>query len=232
MIRLLFVDDDTELQTIQKKYFEREGYEVQTAQHAQSALNLLKDAPPDCIILDVMMPGANGFALCQAIRAKTDTPIIFLTARSFEDDKIQGLLGGANDYLVKPCSLRELSARIQVQLRHLSTRPADTMLYCLPLKLHIASRKVYIDGMEIPVANREYEALRLLMSRPGQLVLFEEIGAALWGSYREADRSAIMVTVSRLRKKLQQHGAEADIIESVWSRGYRLNPGRRGAVKP
>lgn len=222
MPKLLLIDDDTEVLSVNKKYFMKEHYEVKTADCAQKGLKILSSFNADCILLDIMMPGMDGFEACRRIRKISKAPIIILSGKTSEDDKINGLMLGADDYMIKPYSLRELSARIQVQIRrHNATRisTAATIDYP-PLKLDLAMHKAFYDTEEILLTNREYELLYLLASRPNQTVTFEQIGEAVFGSYAPSDRRTIMVTASRLRKKLENYTGLSNFIETVWSKGY------------
>lgn len=222
MANLLFIDDDTEISTINGKYFTKQGHIVKTAADAKSGIRLLKDFRPDCIILDVMMPEQNGFETCQIIRTHSSCPIIFLSGCTSEDDKINGLMLGANDYMVKPYSFRELSARIQVQLRTNMGVANKSVLSYPPLTLDFVAHKAFHNKEEIPLSKREYELLYLLVSQPNQAITFEEIGTAMWKYYSEADRRTIMVTASRLRKKIEDYPGLTNMIETVWSKGYKF----------
>ncbi|WP_455717432.1 response regulator transcription factor [Anaerosporobacter sp.] len=223
MSKLLLVDDDIDVLSVNKKYFTKEGYEVKVASNAITAIKLLKTFSADCIILDVMMPGLNGFDACKQIRTITNSPIIFLTGCSNEKDTINGLLIGGDDYIIKPYSLKELSARIQVQIRRTSKAYEDsTTISCPPLFIDLVGHKALFNDEDIPLSNREYELLYLLATKPNCTVTFEDIGIAMWGTYSETDRRTIMVTASRLRKKLEDYIGLSEYIETVWSKGYKL----------
>lgn len=223
MPNLLLIDDDKEVLSINMRYLIKEGYHVKAATNALSGIKILKEYKPDCIVLDVMMPGVDGFVACKKFKSLTKAPIIFLTGCSFEEDKIKGLLLGADDYIVKPYSLRELSARIQVQIRRsLQTAADKTSISYPPLYLDIVKHKAYHNSDEIYLSNREYELLYLLASRPNEIITFDDIGKTFWGECSEADRRTIMVTASRLRKKLEDYIGMAELIETVWSRGYKF----------
>jgi DNA-binding response OmpR family regulator len=227
MSKLLLIDDDTEVLDINKKYLEKEGFEVKLAASAADGIKMLADFSVDCIILDIMMPGIDGFKACKRIKKITGAPIIFLTGRSFEEDKIKGLMLGADDYIIKPYSLRELSARIHVQIRR-HQGPAsnrNTIIYP-PLKLNITKNKAYYNDDEILLSNREYELLYLLVSKENKVVTFEDIGNSMWGIYQELDRRTIMVIASRLRKKLEDYIGLSEMIETVWSKGYKFTAKR------
>jgi len=223
MSRVLLIDDDTEVLAVNQKYFMKEGYEVKTATSAASGIEVLKAFQADCIVLDVMMPGIDGFKAYEKIKTLTMAPVIFLTGRASEDDKINGLLLGANDYIIKPYSLRELSARIQVQIRRSQGSISDaTKISYPPLLLDLAIHKAFYNEEEIPLSNREYELLYLLVFRPNETVTYKDIGSSMWGLYSETDRRTIMVTASRLRKKFDNYVGLSEFIETVWSKGYKF----------
>lgn len=223
MSKLLLVDDDIDVLTVNKKYFTKEGYEVKVAINAVNAIQLLKTFSADCIILDIMMPGLNGFDACKQIRAITHSPIIFLSGCASEKDTIKGLLIGGDDYIIKPYSLKELSARIQVQIRRTAKAyEKSTTISYPPLFIDLVGHKALYNDEDIPLSNREYELLYLLATKPNHTVTFEDIGKAMWGTYSETDRRTIMVTASRLRKKLEDYIGLSELIETVWSKGYKL----------
>ena len=228
MADLLLVDDDVDVLEINRKYLTGEGFTVHTADTPQKGIALAKKLNPSCIVLDVMMPGMDGFEVCKQIRSFSSAPIIFLTGRSSEDDKINGLLTGADDYLVKPYGLRELTARIQVLLRRVAmqTAPVTTtdtnVLTFRDLTIDKLAHKAFYKGEDLVLANREYEVLLYLATHPNQDVTFEELGTALFGVYSEEDRRSVMVNVSRLRKKMTADHILENMIETVWSKGYRF----------
>lgn len=226
MADLLLIDDDTDVLEINRKFLTGEGFAVQIADTPQKGISLAKKTNPSCIVLDVMMPGMDGFEVCKQIRAFSSAPIIFLTGRSSEDDKITGLLTGADDYLVKPYGLRELSARIQALLRRASLQAvpaADTNLLTFrDLTIDKIAHKAVYKGEDLCLAKREYEVLLYLATHPNQDVTFEELGTALFGVYSDEDRRSVMVNVSRLRKKMTIDYALENMIETVWSKGYRF----------
>ncbi len=221
MSKLLFVDDDTELLNTNQKYFIKEGYEVLTAANAKSCIRQVTLHKPDCIILDIMMPEINGFTTFEYLKKLCAAPIIFLSAKDSEEDKIKGLLLGADDYMSKPYSLRELSARIKVQIRRTKIKTLnEAAISYPPLTLNLLTHKAFFHEEEILLSNREYELLYLLVSKPNQAITYEQIANAMWGSYSNDDRRAIMVTASRLRKKLESYEGMPEFIETIWSKGY------------
>ena len=229
MYKILFIDDDKDVLNINYKYFQQEGWQVFSASSAKEGYQFIKKHNPDCIILDVMMPEVNGFSACKTFRNITNVPIIFLTGRISEDDKVQGFLLGADDYVTKPYSLRELAARIIANIkRHqavsaLSGQSVNNfVLHFPPLSIDINAHKAFYNDEEIPLSNREFELLLFLAKHNNEPVAFEVIGNQLWGSYSDNDRRAIMVNTSRLRKKLAQYNGLENIIETVWSKGYKF----------
>lgn len=226
--KLLFIDDDKEVLNLNKQFFLNAGYAVATTSSAKSGIALLDKHDFSCVILDVMMPELDGLDTCKLIREKSDIPIIFLSGKVSEEERISGLLTGADDYITKPYSLRELSARIEVNIRrHQSIHKKvkdSSILEFPPLSINLIEHKaLYNNTEEISLSNREFVLLQLLASKPNQVFTFEEIGTKVWGSYLESDRRSIMVNVSRMRKKLDQYEGLENIIESVWSKGYKLS---------
>ena len=226
MDTLLLIDDDEDVLELNRKYLTGEGFLVHTASTPKKGIELAKALRPSCIVLDVMMPDTDGFTVCQTIRTFSSAPIIFLTGKSSEDDKINGLFTGADDYLVKPYGLRELTARIRALLRRASLQTAPpqsaTLLSYRDLTIDKLAHKAFYKGQDLCLANREYEVLLYLATHPNQDITFEELGTALFGVYSEADRRSVMVNVSRLRKKMGIDCTLENMIETVWSKGYRF----------
>lgn len=222
MANLLLVDDDVEVLEINKKLFEQDGYTVKTAESADAALKILSKFVPDCILLDVMMPGLNGFDAFGSIKkASNNAAIIYLTGRISEDDKVDGLLLGADDYIEKPYSLKELKARVTVQLRKKTpVKKNSNEINVPPLRINSIDHKVFYGTTEISLSNREYELLHLLAVNANNLVTFEQIGQSFFTVYTDADRRTIMVTASRLRKKIEDYTGLDNIIETAYSKGY------------
>lgn len=229
MYTILFIDDDKDVLDINCKYFQKLGWTIISSNSAKEGYLSIKKYNPNCIILDVMMPEVNGFSACKTFRNITNVPIIFLTGRVSEDDKIQGLLLGADDYITKPYSLRELGARIEANIKRHQTMTSlqfntadDFILHFPPLAIDINAHKVFCNEEEISLSNREFELLLFLAKHVNEPVTFEAIGEKIWGSYSDNDRRSIMVNTSRLRKKLERYSGLETIIETVWSKGYQF----------
>lgn len=225
MAVILMIDDDREVLEINKKYLTGEGFDVSIASSAEQGIRMARQCSPDCILLDVMMPDRNGYEVCRILRTFTSAPILFLTGKSSEDDKITGLTSGADDYIVKPYSLRELKARIDILLRRMGQLKSASDNHTLVignLTIDKVAHKALFLGEDLGLANREYEVLLYLAEHPDRDITFEELGNALLGTYMEADRRLVMVNVSRLRKKLDRSHELSNHIETVWGKGYRF----------
>lgn len=229
MYTLLFIDDDIELLRINQKNFTDRGFDVRCAANAKEGLELLATFSPDCILLDVMMPGMNGFDACRKIRKQSKVPIIFLTGRVSEDDKVNGLLLGADDYIEKPYSFRELEARIAVNIRRNQLSTEERLLFP-PLEIDVAAHRVLVDKKDLNLSKQEYALLYFLITKNGRTVTYEQAGMYLWNAYRPEDRRSVMVTASRLRKKLESNPITARMVETVWGQGYRFVYGKGGAA--
>ena len=171
------------------------------------------------------MPETDGFSLCRAIRDITDVPVLFLSGKVSEDDKVEGFEAGGDDYIEKPYSLRELYARMMTHVRRNSSKNQKnrSMIMDLnPFFIDKEKHKLFYEEEEIPVSNKEYELILFLAENVGKEITFEEIGKELWGSYIETDRRNVMVNVSRLRKKIESQTGIDNFIETVWSKGYKL----------
>ena len=225
MAVLLLIDDDREVLQINKKYLTGEGYTVYITDNPKKGIEIAKEKSPDCILLDVMMPGMNGYEVCENIRSFSNAPIFFLTGKSGEDYKITGLMKGADDYIVKPYSIRELKARIEVILRRVNGTKSPALTNTLTfgsLTINKLEHKAYFRGSDLGLANREYEVLLYLATHPNKEVTYEELGVALFETYMESDRRSVMVNVSRLRKKMTIDSELEKMIETVWSKGYKF----------
>lgn len=239
--RIAVVDDDVNIRQIVEAYLRKEGYETIGMESAEEALQLWERNPPDLWVLDIMLPGMNGYEFCRRVRTESETPIIMISARDEEVDKILGLELGSDDYLTKPFSPRELVARVNRALRrwgqmrnqqisvHSEQMPSSPDLEDVidgdeaiametsSLLLDQGNRQVYWQGTEIDVTLKEFELLRLLADHPNRAFSREELLVSVWGhDYFGSDR-AVDDLVRRVRKKL-----EGIPLETVWGYGYRL----------
>lgn len=223
--KVLLVDDDTEVLQLNAKYLAGQGFEVKVTSHPAVVISALKEFRPDCVVLDIMMPEISGMELAKRIRKGSAVPIIFLSGKTSEDDRIDGLMIGADDYITKPYSLRELAARITAVCRRKAPVVESPLLNFPPLSIDKMKHKVFCNGEEISLSNREFELLIILVDRRDKTVSFEEISKLMWGSYSEADRRSIMVNSSRLRKKFEGYEGADRMIETVWGVGYVFKSG-------
>jgi two-component system, OmpR family, response regulator MprA len=221
--RLLVADDDPDVRESLGRALRLAGYAVGTAANGTEALDRVARTPVDLIVLDVLMPVTDGLAACRALRARGDTtPVLLLTARDAIDDRVTGLEAGADDYLVKPFSLRELHARIRALLRR--ARPRHDLLGYADLTLDVTSRTVIRGGTDIVLTRIEFGLLELLMRHPGQVLSYEQICDRVWG-YGEAPASnALQVFVGFLRRKLE-YGGRPRLVHNVRGVGYVLRTG-------
>lgn len=215
------VDDDREVLHVNSEFLKGKGYDVKTAACAEDALKLAKEFMPHCIVLDVMMPGMDGFEALEQLRKITQVPVLFLTGRTEEADRIRGLVSGAVDYVIKPCSLEELSLRIQIHIsRYRGVTGQTGILEFPPLRIELLNHRVYYREEEILLSNKEYELLVCLAKHNREVMTFEKIGEELLGGYIDADRRNIMMNASRLRKKMEGFVGLENMIETVWGKGY------------
>jgi DNA-binding response OmpR family regulator len=222
--RVLVVDDDANIRQILRLYLERDGHRVQEAIDGSTALALAAERVFDLVLLDVMLPGIDGLEVCRQIRDRGDTPIVLLTARSGDSDKVVGLDLGADDYVVKPFSPRELMARVRAQLRRHRAQPAiEPVLVADGLTLDPNSARVEVDGRLVALTASEFRLLHALMRDPARVISRDELIDALHGENDPGiiDRT-VDVHVGRLRRKLGDPAAAPRFIDTVRSMGYRF----------
>ena len=218
--KVLVVDDDEALNGLLAEYMARFGITVATATHPDDALRLLREAEPDLVVLDVMLPGMDGFAVCRRIRERSRIPIIMLTARGDVADRVLGLTLGADDYLPKPFEPRELVARIQAVLRRGEPAGAGEALRAGPLTVDPAGRTATLAGAPLALTTAELELLLLLVRSRGRVLTRERILDETRGLEWEAFDRSVDVLVSRLRHKLGDDPRAPRFIRTVWGKGY------------
>jgi DNA-binding response OmpR family regulator len=221
--RVLVVDDEPEIVDVMRDFLQAEGCGVEIARNGQEALAALARTPVDCLLLDVMMPGLSGFDLARRIRETSDVPILFLSARDTPTDKIRGLIGGGDDYIVKSATAAEVVARVKAVLRRTrrGTPPADAgVLDFGRLVVDTRRHEVRVDGRPVPFAVREFELLRLLAEHPGQAFTREQLFERLWDGY--GDPHKVTVYVKRIREKIEVDPAHPQYVVTVWGVGYRF----------
>lgn len=213
--RLLAVDDEPDILRTNRKYLEARGYQVDTAICASEALQLLKEQSYDCILLDVLLPDMNGFALCEAVRALTSAPILFLSCMDDEEDKVKGLMAGGEDYITKPYSLKELAARVYAQVRRYSMKG---------FSIDHQNQFLRVDNRIIPMTQKEFELFLFLLGNRGRILSAAEIYREVWRTGKPDSANTVAVHITRLRHKLEDVETVIGRIETVRGEGYRFIP--------
>lgn len=222
---VLVVDDDPSIVDLLRDFLENERYNVLTAHDAAAALAELQAQPVHCIVLDVMMPGQSGFELCRRIRADSDVPILFLSARGDDVDKIRGLSLGGDDYIVKTASPGEIVARVKAVLRRTGSRTetAQQVLSFGRLKLDLSAREVFVAGVSVSLTPKEYELLRWFAEHPRLVFTYEQLLDRFWDGV--GDKHTIRVHLGRLRDKIEADPEHPRCLVNVWGVGYRFEGG-------
>jgi len=226
---VLVVEDETSIASFVALYLKNAGYRVQAAGTGQEALDLLGRDRPDLIVLDLMLPDIDGIEVCRRIRRSSDIPILMLTARDEDVDKIIGLEVGADDYLTKPFNPRELVARVKSILRRAvpdRREPQEKQLKHGPLDIDAGRREVRVDGKEVQLAPKEFDLLWELLDHSGLVLTRDQLLERVWGYTFAGDTRTVDVHVRQLRRKL----GEASPIVTVWGVGYKVAPARDAAV--
>lgn len=234
---ILLADDDATVVDVVERYLRREGFSVVSVGDGTRALACAIDDPPDLLILDLMLPGMDGFEVCRQLRALAPVPVIMLTARGDEADRVIGLELGADDYVAKPFSPKELTARVKAVLRRARGplaavgQPAST-LRSGNIELDLAGREARVDGERLTLTAREFELLAFMMRHPGRVFRREELLQHVWG-YSTGDTSTVTVHLRRLREKVERDAAHPTRLVTVWGIGYRFDgPPASGDLGP
>lgn len=218
MANVLIVEDEKNMQDIIVEYIQRGGHTCFTADDGVDALMVLKNNPVDLIILDIMMPHMDGFSVCKIAREMSNMPVIMLTAKSGEDDKLKGYEYGADDYMTKPFSPRVLLAKANALLRRSSSAPLDALNFG-KIAVVQSSHKVFIDGQEITLTHKEYELLHFFMVNPGQIFTRDQLLNRIWGYDFEGTTRTVDTHIKTLRRKL---GDEGKHIVTLIRSGYKF----------
>ena len=218
--KLLIADDETDIVNMLSDFFRGKGYTVLTAANGPEAISK-SEKQPDIILLDVNMPGMNGLEVCRRIRDYVSCPIIFLTARIEDTDKVKGFYAGGDDYIVKPFSLLELEARVRAHLRREARHSFEAQIkFSGDLTIDYSERCLFFAGKRIGLAKKEFDIVELLSQNPGQVFDKERIYERVWGYDSEGDSSVIAEHIRRIRTRLSTFTEKA-YIETVWGCGYK-----------
>lgn len=226
MASVLVVDDEPIVREMVVRYLEREGFEALESGDGVAALRLLEGRHPDLVVLDVMLPGVDGLEICRQLRARSDLPVILLTARSEEADRIVGLELGADDYITKPFSPRELVARVKAVLRRSRTLPSlgSARLDVGELTIDPGCREVTRAGRPLRLTAKEFDLLCFMACHPRQVFSRDQLMDRVWGYEAALDSGTVTVHVRRLRAKIEDDPARPSLLQTVWGVGYRLMP--------
>jgi DNA-binding response OmpR family regulator len=222
--RVLVVDDDMNVRDVVRRYLEHAGYRVALAGTGEQALRLAEEADPDLVVLDLMLPGMDGFEVCRRLRQRGQVPVVMLTARGEEDDRIAGLQLGADDYVAKPFSPRELVLRVTSVLRRSNAEPvvAREELTDGDLVIDVTARRASRSGQPLSLTTREFDLLEFLVTHAGTAFTRAELLSRVWG-WDFGDQSTVTVHVRRLREKVEHDPARPSRISTVWGVGYRYD---------
>jgi two-component system response regulator ResD len=224
MTTILVVDDEPIVREVVVRYLRREGYRTLEAGDGDGAKTLVETERPDLVVLDLMLPGTDGLSVCRWIRAHGSVPIIMLTARGEEADRIVGLEVGADDYVTKPFSPRELAARVRTVLRRSSPLPDRTEVLAFDdLEIDTAAREVRRSGEPLRLTAKEFDLLLFLASHPRRVFSRDQLMHRVWGYSSAVDTGTVTVHIRRLREKIEADASLPQRLETVWGVGYRFN---------
>lgn len=225
--QILIVEDEPSIAEVASLYLRRAGYQVTLADNGQVALDLLEESIPDLVVLDLMLPGVDGLSVTRWIRNRSDVPIIMLTARREESDRIAGLEMGADDYVVKPFSPQELVSRVRAVLRR-THGPAevksDPGLKFKDISIDPSTRLTTVNGIEISLTAKEFELLWYLARHPRQVFTRVQLLEQIWGISQYIDPSTVTVHIRRLREKIEEDPSKPEHLQTVWGVGYKFEP--------
>ncbi|AKF92480.1 response regulator transcription factor [Brevibacillus laterosporus] len=227
-IRVLIVDDEKEIRDLLRKYLERELYQVDVAVNGEEALQMFEKKKYNLMILDVMMPKVDGIEVCRRLRNKTNIPILMLTAKDHEIDKILGLSMGADDYITKPFSINEVVARVKAIMRRFLILGSDdrshenTLITFKGITIDLKKYTVHLAGEKISLTAKEFELLKFFASHPEQVFTKTQLFRQVWNSEYVEDDNTVMVHIRKLRMKIEANPSDPKYIQTVWGIGYKF----------
>jgi DNA-binding response OmpR family regulator len=224
--KILLVEDEPSISEIVMLYLKRAGYQVEAIKDGKAAMQTLQHELPDLLVLDLMLPGTDGFSITRWLRDRSEVPIIMLTARREESDRIAGLEMGADDYLIKPFSPQELVSRVRAVLRRFkpATEELDPVVHFPDLEINPLTRMVKVRGKEISPTAKEFDMLWLMARHPRQVFTREQLLEQVWGLTDYIDPGTVTVHVSRLREKIEADPSAPLYLQTVWGIGYKFEP--------
>ncbi|MEG6584880.1 response regulator transcription factor [Dendrosporobacter sp. 1207_IL3150] len=227
MKRILIIEDDLDIAELERDYLQLNGYTAEIVQDGVLGLKKAMTGIYDVIVVDLMLPQKDGFEIIKEIRKKLEIPIIVVSARNDDIDKIRGLDFGADDYLTKPFSPAELIARIKSHMRRYERLKGHTVSEVIEhkgLEINIASHKVMVNGMPVQLTTKEYELLLFLASNPNIVFTKTHLFDTIWGDECYGDNATVAVHIQKIRKKIEKDPSNPEFIETLWGTGYRFNP--------
>jgi DNA-binding response OmpR family regulator len=226
------IEDELEIAELIRDYLEDEGFSVTISLDGQAGLEAFKETDPDLVILDLMLPKMDGFEVCRLIRKDSEIPVLILSSKNTDMDKVLALGIGADDYVTKPFSPVELIARIKAHLRRQnkstpsSVGTSSHVLLFKNLKIDLAAYTVTVDGNTVSMTNKEFELLKLLAQNPNQVLTKDQIISAVWGNNYYGDDNTIPVHIRKIREKIEKDPGKPEFILTVWGVGYRFTGGK------
>ena len=226
MSKILIIEDEEAIANLEKDYLELSDFEVEIAADGNAGLNRALNGTFDLIVLDLMLPGVDGFAICQQIREQRDIPVIIVSARKDDLDKIRGLGMGADDYMTKPFSPSELVARVKAHLaryeRLVGIKPQNDIIEIRGIKIDKTARRVWVNGEEKPFTNKEFDLLTFLAENPNRVFKKEELFQKIWNMESFGDIATVTVHIKKIREKIEFNSSKPQYIETIWGVGYRF----------
>jgi DNA-binding response OmpR family regulator len=225
--KILLIEDEVSIAELQRDYLEINDFNVDIQHTGDTGLQMALQGNYDLIILDIMLPGLNGFEICKQIRAVKNIPILLVSAKKEDIDKIRGLGLGADDYITKPFSPSELVARVKAHLARYERLSGNQLksnsIYVHGISIDKSARKVHVNGEGIPFTTKEFDLLVFLVMHPNQVLSKEQLYENIWGLESAADVSTVTVHIRKLREKIERDPAHPKFLETVWGAGYRFN---------
>nr|WP_090885898.1 response regulator transcription factor [Evansella caseinilytica] len=226
--KILIVEDDTDIRELTTLYLEKKGFQVLSAGNGNDALRIVKNDSPQLILLDVLLPGMNGYDICRKIREITESPVLFISCKREAVDKVRGLNAGADDYITKPFDLLELEARVKANLRRnrIQSSQLDTNRKIFRhehFMIDLNSYEVYVNGKIVPLYKKELQLLVLLVENQNQVFSVEQLYDHIWGVDSFGDMKTVMVHISNLRRKIEKDPAKPVLIHTVRGFGYKFS---------
>ena len=227
MSRILIVEDEAAIADLEKDYLELSGFEVEVANDGQAGLDKALNEDYDLVILDLMLPGVDGFEICRQVRTEKNTPIIMVSAKKDDIDKIRGLGLGADDYMTKPFSPSELVARVKAHMARYerligSTMEENKVIEIRGLKIDTTARRVWINGEEKTFTTKEFDLLTFLASHPNHVYTKDELFSEIWDMESIGDIATVTVHIKKIREKIEFDTSKPQYIETIWGVGYRF----------